>query len=805
MRPSPGAGVSPLIAATDSPNGAQAAEWRAPRVMRASDIDEALQQALLLHGAGRPVQAEALYRSILEAEPRFAPALQNLGAALIEQGRHAEALERLEDAIRLAPDNAVALSNRGNALTALGRPAEALASYARAIEIDPTYARAYSNRCEPLTLLGRHEEALASAERALRLQPRLAAALHNRGQALAMLHRPEEALRSFDEALEIRPDWPLALAHRSHALLRLRGTAAALDDARRAVQLAPHDPIALNSRGNALRALQRYEEALASYDGALAARPAFATAHHNRGNVLLDLQRPSAALESFERALELDPAAGRAHHDRGVALLRLERLEEAAAAFERALELEPDLPFARGRALHARLQQADWRGYEAAVASLEAAVACGARADEPLSFLAVSGSAAVQSRCARACLEEDYSPVLPPLAAARRDGHDRIRIAYLSGDFGEHPVSYLMAGVFERHDRRGFETIGISLRREAGPYGRRIRAAFDRFVEAGSRTDEDVARLICEMQVDIAVDLMGFTRGTRLGVLARRPAPLQVSYLGYPGTLGAAYIDYLIADEYVVPPAVRPHYAERIAFLPDCFQANDDRRALPALPTRAQAGLPESGQVFCAFNASYKVTPAIFAVWCRLLTAAPDSVLWLLAERSSTRANLRLEAEARGVAPERLIFAGRVGYEEHLARLQLADLFLDTSPFNAGASASDALWAAVPVLTCPGEAFAARMAGSLLRAVSLPQLICESLEHYEHRALELAGDPSQLRAIKAWLQEHRRRFPLFDTTRFCRHLERAYRAMHERAHRGEDPVDISVEPIDGGGAAHGTA
>ncbi len=768
-------------------------------MMSVSSTKETLQQALRLHGEGRPTQAEALYRTILEAEPGFAPALQNLGVALMDQGRHAEALERFEDALRLDPVNSIALSNRGNALSALGRHEKALASYARAIEIDPAYARAYSNRCEALAALGRHEEALASAEQALRLRPQLAAALHNRGKALTMLHRLEEALRSFDAALGIRPDWPLTLASRSHVLLCLRRTAEALYDARRALQLAPQDPVVLNSAGNALRALQRFEEALASYDAALATHPAFATVHLNRGNTLLDLQRPVAALESFDRTLELDSTSAQAHHDRGVALLRLERVADAGEEFARALELKSDLPYARGRALHAMLRQADWGGYEAAAASLSEAVTRGERADEPLSFLSVSGSAATQWQCARACAAAEYPPILRPLWKRQRYGHDRIRVAYLSGDFGDHPVSYLMAGVLEHHDRGRFETIGLSLRSQsAGVYGRRMRAAFDRFLEVGAHTDEDLARLIREMEVDIAVDLMGYTRGTRLGALASRPAPVQVSYLGYPGTLGAGYIDYLIADEYVVPPGTRPCYSERIAYLPDCFQANDDRRALPGAVTRAQAGLPEEGQVFCAFNASYKITPAVFGIWCRLLGAAPDTLLWLLGEQPSARVNLQREARARGIAAERLIFADRVGYDDHLARLQLADLFLDTSPFNAGASASDALWAGVPVLTCSGDAFASRMAGSLLRAVVLPEFVCTSLEQYEHRALELAADPSRLETAKAWLHQHRRHFPLFDTSRFCRHLEQAYIRMHERAQRGEDAADITVEPTSGG-------
>jgi predicted O-linked N-acetylglucosamine transferase (SPINDLY family) len=418
----------------------------------------------------------------------------------------------------------------------------------------------------------------------------------------------------------------------------------------------------------------------------------------------------------------------------------------------------------------------------------------GEAADEPFSFLAASSSAEAQLRCARTYVEDWFPACVPPLWQGRTYGHDRIRVAYLSADFGDHPTSYLMAGVLEQHDRRRFETIGLSLQPGGtGHYAERVRAAFDRFLEVGTQSDEAIARGIRDMEIDILVDLMGHTRGTRLGILARRPAPVQVSYLGYPGTTAAPYVDYLIADEFVIPGSQRPCYSESIVYLPHCFQANDHRRALPQAPTRAQAGLPENGFVFCAFNATYKLTPDLFDLWCRLLRSVAGSVLWLLADRESTKLNLEREAHAREVAAGRLIFATRLDYERHLARLRLADLFLDTSPFNAGATASDALWAGVPVLTCPGEALSSRMAGSLLRAVGLTELIADSLKDYERRACELAGNPATLSSVKARLWDNRTSMPLFDTPRFCGHLERAYMAMFERAQRGERPVDIAIE------------
>lgn len=322
--------------------------------------------------------------------------------------------------------------------------------------------------------------------------------------------------------------------------------------------------------------------------------------------------------------------------------------------------------------------------------------------------------------------------------------------------------------------------------------GRRLGAAFDRFIDVSARSDTEVAALMRELEVDIAVDLVGYTEFSRRAVLAQRAAPVQVNYLGYPGTLGADFIDYILADEFVVPPHLAAGYTEKVVYLPGCFQANDDRRVAPPRPTRTSVGLPGSSLVFCCFNTSAKLTPAIFAIWCRLLQAVPESVLWLVPRSREAGANLRGEMARHGVDPQRLVFADMLLYPQHLARIGLADLFLDTFPFSAGATASDALWAGVPLLSCVGEAFASRMAGSLLRSLGLAELVTTSLEDYERRALELAREPASLRALRRRLEENRRTSPVFDTTRFCRGLERAYLCMWQRAERGEPPEAFSV-------------
>lgn len=640
------------------------------------------------------------------------------------------------------------------------------------------------------------EQAVGFFQRSLELSPRQPAVLANRGQILVQLMRFDEALACFDGAAALEPPSAITLYGRGCALLGLKRAADALSALDEALAQQPNLVAALVVRGTALQSLQRFAEALQSYERASLLQPELASTCLQRGLVLMDLQQPQAALAAFDQALQRTPNMAEAHQGRGIALTRLQKPEEAAEAFARCLAIRDDLHYVRGQALHAFLQQADWHRSTPLAQSVIAANARGEPADEPFSFLSVSASPRAQLACARRYISDWYPPREPPFCDMTPYSHERIRVAYLSADFGEHPVSYLMAGVFERHDRQRFEVLGVALRPVAtGGYGARIRAALEQLHEVGTLSDAQIARFMRDREVDIVVDLMGFTRGARLGVLAHRPAPVQLSYLGYPGTLGAPYIDYLLADTCVIPPQQRQHYSESIVWLPECFQANDDARALPAAATRAEAGLPDTGFVFCSFNASYKITAEIFALWCRLLRAVPDSVLWLLGERESTRRNLLRAAGQHGVSAQRLIFAERASYTAHLARLRCADLFLDTPIFNAGTSASDALWAEVPVLTCPGEALAARMAASLLQAIGLPELICPDLTSYERRALELARDATALLTLRQRLSEHRRGYPLFDTARFCRHLELAYQGMWARNQRGEPPTSFSVDPL----------
>jgi predicted O-linked N-acetylglucosamine transferase (SPINDLY family) len=686
-------------------------------------------------------------------------ALHLLGVCETQLGRALSGLHWIGQSLALNPQQPVALTNQGNALLALKRWDAALAVYEQALRLLPEYALALYGCGNALAALGRNEEALANYDRTLTLSPGFLAALTARGRVLLKLQRYGHALIAFDQAIELA-----AASAQAHL-----------------------------GRASALLGLKRYAEGLRSIDRALQLAPNLAAAYAERGHLLGEQGETDAAIAAYDRALQLDPDLASAWSSRGLALSLKGRHADAAVSLRRALQVDRGQPYARGAALHAQLQICDWTEYTDRVHAVVESVRRGEPAEFPFSFLAVCDSPALQLQCARrfALLQ---GPRKGPLWTGERYSHGRLRIAYVSADFLDHPTAYLMAGVFEKHDRSRFETVAISLRQDRdSAMTRRIKAAFERWFEVDEHGDQEIAQLIRSLEIDIVVDLMGYTGEHRVGIYAYRPAPIQVNYLGFPGTMGTSDIDYLIADHFLIPAEHRPAYSESIVYLPGCFQANDDCRLVAAeKPTRAQLGLPETGFVWSSFHSSYKLNPAVFEIWTRLLLAVPGSVLWLFGGTATVVANLRREAQRRGLDAERLLFAGSLPYPEHLARLSLADLCLDTFPFNGGATASDALWAGVPLLTYSGNSMAARMAGSLLHAMGLAELVTDSPQRYEQLALQLATTPGRLAEIRGTLARNRNSSDLFATDRFRRRLEYAYVAMMARHGAGLPAATLEV-------------
>jgi predicted O-linked N-acetylglucosamine transferase (SPINDLY family) len=621
-------------------------------------------------------------------------------------------------------------------------------------------------------------------------------ALHLTGLIAARGGRLEEAERAIARAVAVNPAFAAAHISLGHVLAQRGRPEAAGESYGRALLLRPNHAGAHFWRGSLRRGLNRLAEALEDFERAVALDPGHAEAWNNRGVVLKALGRMDDAIASYGRALEARADFVEAAANRGLALAESNRHREAIGDFERALKINPGAEYVPGLLAHSRMHCCDWRQLEADRRLLTEGIRAGKRVTHPFPFLALSDSAEDQLACARLWAAAKCPPAPQALWRGEIYRHEKIRVAYLSADFHDHATAYLAAGMFERHDRGRFETAAFSFGPDApGPVRERLLAAFGRFHDVRRESDEAVAGMIRGGEFDIAVDLKGFTKDARSRIPAFRPAPVQVSYLGFPGTMGSGLIDYILADTITIPEGAERHYAEQVVRLPGSYQPNDRTRAIAEeTPTRAEAGLPERGFVFASFNSVYKITPEIFAPWMRLLARTEGSVLWLLGGNAEAEANLKRAAEARGVASARLVFAGHIPVERHLARQRLADLFLDTLPCNAHTTASDALWAGLPVLTCPGGAFATRVAASLVTAAGLPELAAKSLEEYEALALRLASDPSALAAVKARLVDGRLRCALFDTERHVRAVERAYTEMVDRSRRGEKPRGFAVEP-----------
>jgi predicted O-linked N-acetylglucosamine transferase (SPINDLY family) len=646
-----------------------------------------------------------------------------------------------------------------------GRLADAQALYAKVPPTDPRHATALHHR-GLIDIVGGHlEQARALIQQSVRLNPRDAHAWSNLAHVLNELQLPDDALAACDAALAL--------------------------DARHAS--------AWNNKGNALRAKREFHPAIECLDRAVALAPQMAAAWANRGLVLRELGLLDLALASFERAVQCDPRNPKAWADHGSAHFQQGRHEQALQSFQAALAIDPHERTASALAMECMQRIGHWDGLarrwqqELDLATTTGTIEFG------LPMLTHPTLSAQQLHIGLRKMVDKHFGAIQAAPFGHRRPSDRLRIAYLSPDFRDHPLALLMAGVFERHDRQRFEVTAVAYKpMPATPRGRRLFNAFDRVVDVAGQEDEPVVAQLRALNIDIAIDLAGHTSGHRLGIFARRCAPIQVNYLGYPGTMGAPFIDYIVGDRWVSPLAQAQDFSEKIVLMPECFQANDDLRQIdPETPSRAALGLPESGFVFCCLNNTYKITPMAFDVWMRLLAQVPGSVLWLLGETPTVVRNLQAAAAARGIAPQRLVFAQRRPYEQYLAQYRQADLFLDTLPFNAGTTASDALWAGLPVLTQLGQTFAGRMAASLLDTLGLPELIARSAQEYEQLALRLATEPGWLQALRARLAQQVVRSPLFDTARFTRHLEAAFEAMWQRHAQGLPPDHIPVQALPG--------
>jgi protein O-GlcNAc transferase len=678
--------------------------------------------------------------------------------ALHQRGQLAEAERLYRQFLTLEPQNPAVHFLFGLVCLQQGRHDEAIVSLDRVIALDPGNPDAHSNRAIALCGQKRFDEALKSFDAALALKPSFADAWRNRGAALSHQEKFADAVASFNKALTLRPDYAEVW----------------------------------NDRGAALRALHNYGEALASFDKALALNFDVWRAHYNRAVTLSDLGRSDEALASFDAAITANPRFAMAFYHRGSMLwAKKQDLQGAIRDITAALALEPDYPYARGHLLHLKMYAGDWTGFAEEKARIDQGIRVGKPVAEPFVYVALSDNPADLLACAKLYAAAKFPPA-PAVwrGTVRRPG--KIRLGYVSGEFRQQATAFLTAGLYEHHDKTRFELVAIDNGGSDGsPMRARLETALDRFVDISRLGGDDAARLVREQDIDILVNLNGYFGKMRTDLFARRPAPIQVNFLGFPGSMGAPYMDYILADAHVIRRDEQLFFAEQVVTLPHCYQVNDDRRgAVVPDKDRAAHGLPQNALVFCYFNQSYKLAPGSFSSWMRILSQVDGSVLWLFENSALLAGNLRREAAARGVDPSRLIFAPYREQSEHLSRLALGDLFLDSLPYGAHTTASDALWAGLPLITQTGNSFAGRVATSLLHAAGLPELVTSNEKEFEALAIALARDPARLAAIRQRLASVSTT-PLFDTKAYCRHLEAAYLGMMEK--RGEAPGGFSLQ------------
>ena len=751
--------------------------------------------------AGRIEPARAAAHRRLQDQPEDADAWLLLAACLRAERKLFEAEAVFGHAGRLAPSRADIPLNLGHLLRSQARYAEAVACFQEARALAPAQPAVHLALCEALVDAGQAAEAATEAHRAVAAgitSPELLQAL---GNARFTLGDHTGALAAYETALGAAPEHVSLLYNAALAHHRLGRREAALS---RLQTLTARQPGHINAhikQGDLHKELGDPTAAAASYRAALAIQEALPEVHNNLGASLARLGRWREAITSYRRAVELGLRAPVLFANLGNAHQALRELPEALAAYREGLALAPDDVALRTEAVHVQQKLCDWAELDHLRATLvEPALdwAGPGTPPSPFVFLALPQpvSAAEQLAIARRYAAHVAAAAPTPLPPRPTREPGPLRVGYLSADFHNHATAHLMLGLFRRHDRQAFRIHAYSLGPDDGSgYRRRIQADCDAFVDLSTLSDRAAAERIRADGVDILVDLKGYTGSARPAILAWRPAPVQAQWLGYPGTLGAAWIDYILADKTVLPESDTRFYSEAPVWLPASYQVNDRDQPIAApSPSRAACGLPEEGFVFCCFNSPYKIEPLIFGVWMQLLRAVPGSVLWLYAGNPAACANLQAEAARRGIDPARLIFAPSLPKAEHLARHQHADIFLDTLFYNAHTTASDALWAGVPVLTAPGDTFASRVCAGLLQAVGLPELVCPDLAAYAARALLLARQPEMLAKLRQKLAQQRLTAPLFDTDHFARALDHALVAMWLRHEQEQPPGPITVEP-----------
>jgi len=760
-----------------------------------NSIDHLIPMAIEALQGGFLVRADSLMQTALNMQPKHPAALEIMGIIKGLQNKPLEAANFFKKALKLDPNNQGLQYNLAKSSLDGKNFQDALIQHQKLVKNFPLNLDAWVNLGMTYLHLNRDAEAVKAFEECLKVNPSHKEALVNIGAAFKNLKEFDNAVLYADKAIQIDSHYAEAWSNRGVALKQLKLNIEALESYQKAIDINPHHIDALLNKTAILNDLKRHDEALASVEIIITADSNNAEAWSRKGLVLKELYRADDALDSYHRALEIEPKNLEALLNNGVLLTELKRYEEALSAYQQALTLDPEKDYLYGLSVYIKTMLCDWSHYDQQLLHIQTKLTQDKKVAVPFSLLALLDDEGAHLKAAKLFASDKFpeSAILGPIP--KRPSDKKIRIGYFSADFRNHPVASLIAELFELHDRNQFEIVGFSLGSDdADDMRLRLKESFDQFIDIHNQSDQGAAQLARALKIDIAIDLGGYTQDCRTGIFAYRAAPIQVNYLGYPGTMGAPYIDYIIADDTVIPEANQQYYSEKVAYLPHTYQANDRKRKIADQSfKRADFDLPEQVFIFCCFNNNFKLTPSTLDSWARILKAVNGSVLWLYEGNEKTKLNLIKEFANRDLAPERLIFAKRVPPDEHLARYQLADLFMDTLPYNAHTTTSDALWAGTPVLTLTGNSFAGRVATSLLEAIEMPELITKTLQEYEDKAIDLAKNPHELVQLKKKLQAKRDTTPLFNTPLFTKHIEAAYIAMYQRYQQDLGPEALRVD------------
>jgi predicted O-linked N-acetylglucosamine transferase (SPINDLY family) len=739
-------------------------------------------------------EANAFGLQAVEIENDMVEAWLYLGLTAKEIGDFNKGLDYLSNAIQVSPKLIEAYLLKIEILEKLNKYIEALEIYGEILRIEPQLVEVWCNQGNLLLTLERHDEALKSYDSAIQLDPKNHLAWVNRCICLKEVMGLQQSLSSFAEAKKLFPESFDIWLNESGVLCDLKKYDQALISCSKAIEINPASEKSWLNKANCLIGLQSYKDAVTACDEAIRLNSNFYHAWLNKGSALYEMRYFEKALASYDEALKYSPESYEILISKSRVLDQLKRYSDAISFYQKCIAYHPNSDWVAGELLSIKMKVCDWDGLDGYLKNIVEKISRNEKTITPFPLLALIDDQSVHKKATEIFNKERYPSSNILGVIPKRLKKTKLKIGYFSADFRNHPVSFLTAELFELHDKSQFEIIAFSFGfDDKSPLRTRLSKAFHQFVDVSAMSDLEVARFAREMDLDIAIDLGGLTADSRLGVFAYRVAPIQITYLGYLGTTGHDCMDYLLSDTIMISDKSRQFFSEKIAYLPS-YQVNDRKRIISDREFRRQElGLPEQGFVFCSFNNNYKIMPTTFDGWMRILHAVEGSILFLYVDNKWAEENLKKEAVAKGIDGARLIFGNRMSADEYLARYRVCDLFLDTLPYNAGTTASDALWAGLPVLTLMGRSFASRVAASLLNAIGLPELITNTQEEYEALAIELAMNPSKLSDIKLKLTNNRLTTALFDTPLFAKNLELAYTKMYERYQADLQPEHISID------------